>query len=57
VTVTADDGLVVALRMARVWHVSPVEVLRMPSDIVMAGLQHDDFLGEYEMACIELNKK
>lgn len=33
-----------------------MSILKMPTDIVMAALEYEDFLGDYERAYIELNK-
>lgn len=56
---SADDALGVALRLARQGYGSgdPRRVLRMPSDIVLAALQYENFLADYEAAYIELNRE
>lgn len=46
----------IALRLAKAGYGSPMEVLAMPSDLVMTALSYERFLGEYEEAYISLNK-
>lgn len=53
---TAKASIAVALSLAYEWHVSPLEVLRMPVDLVMAGVRYKEFRNDYERKFVELNK-
>jgi hypothetical protein len=44
----------VALQLAKVWHVTPDKVLQTPSDLVIAGLLFEKFTIEYQERYIEL---
>lgn len=52
-----DPALLAALKLSREGYGSPVEILEMPTDVVMAALEHSNFLAEYESTATELNKE
>lgn len=57
--IKASLALMVALRLAeKGWGGGdPEKVLQMRADLVMAGVQRQDYLADYERAYMELNKK
>jgi hypothetical protein len=48
----------VALRLAKAgyWQGDPGIILKAPSDLVLAALQYENFVSDYERAAFELNK-
>lgn len=55
----ADDALGIALRLARkgYWGGDPGVILKMPTDVVLAAVQYENFLADYEAAYVELNRE
>ena len=51
-----DTALLTAVRLAREGYGSPDAILNMPTDVVMAAVQHSLFCAEYEETAAELNK-
>jgi precorrin isomerase len=51
-----DTALLTAVRLAREGYGSPDAILAMPTDLVMAMVEHSVFHSEYEATMIELNK-
>lgn len=51
-------ALGVALRLAKggYWQGDPGLVLKAPSDLVLAALQYENFVSDFERATIDLNK-
>ena len=45
-----------AVKLARVWGVSPDAVLATRVDLVLAAVQYEKFVDEYQAAYLELNK-
>lgn len=52
-----DTALLTAVRLAREGYGSPEAILNMPTDVVVAALQHSLFCAEYEETAAELNKE
>lgn len=52
-----DSALLIAVRLAREGYGDPQTLLKTPSDIVLACLQHSEFLADYEKAFSALNKE
>lgn len=57
VTVRLDDGLMIALKLARAGYGGgdPMRIMEWPADIVVAALQYEKFRGDYEQAYLNLN--
>lgn len=47
----------IALKLAKVWHVTPSKVLREPTDKVIAALVYERFLNQYEAKMIDLTRE
>ena len=47
----------VALQLAKVWHVTPDRVLQTPTDLVLGGLAFEKFTMEYQEKYIEIIKE
>ena len=47
----------VAIKLAKIWHVTPDQVLKTRSDLVMSALAYEKFLSEYEEKAFEMNKE
>lgn len=47
----------VALRLAKIWHVHPEAVLKTRIDIVIDALQYESFLQELEETTILMNRE
>ncbi len=54
---TEDDEIVIALKLSRAGYGRPDEILKMPTDIVLAALNYEQFVNEYEAEFIELNRE
>lgn len=52
-----DESLLIALRLSKSGYGKPTEILKMPSDVVIAALEYEDFANKYESRFIELNKE
>lgn len=50
-----DEATLVSLRLSKEGYGSPVEVLGMPTDIVLAALDYVTFIGDYEQTSHCLN--
>lgn len=50
-----DEATLVALRLGKEWHISPMAVLDMPTDKVLDALQYVTFIGDYEQTQHVLN--
>lgn len=50
-----DEAMLVGLRLAKEGYGSPVEVLAMPTDVVLAALEYVTFIGDYEQTAHVLN--
>lgn len=57
IQIDADDTIVIALQLAKVWHVTPDRVLETPADLVIAGLLFEKFTIEYQEKYLELTKE
>lgn len=51
--------MLIALRLAKAGYAGgdPERILKMRADIVIAALQYEGFIGDYEAAYIELNRE
>jgi len=51
--------MMIALRLAKAGYAGgdPERVLKMRADVVIAAMQYEVFLGDYERAYIELNRE
>ena len=47
----------VALQLAKVWHVTPDKVMDTPSDLVIGGLLFEKFTMEYQEKYLEIIKE
>jgi len=52
-----EESTLVALRLSKEGYGSPVAILDMPADIVLAALEYSNFCSDYEETAHELNKK
>lgn len=52
-------ALGIALRLAKAgwWQGDPGRTLKAPADEVMAAIQYENFLSEYEQVSLEINKE
>jgi hypothetical protein len=50
-------GLALKLARAGYWQGDPGRIMQAPSDEVLAALQYEEFVAEYESATIELNRE
>jgi hypothetical protein len=50
-----DEAQLVALRLSKEGFGSPVDVLAMPTDIVLAALDYSGFISDYEQTSHSLN--
>ena len=48
--------MLVALRLSKEWHCRPDEVLSAPTAIVIAAIEYETFLADYEAEAFELNR-
>lgn len=49
--------MMVALRLAKVWHVLPEQVLKARVDLVIDAIQYESFLNSLEETTIEMNRE
>lgn len=52
-----DGAMMTALSLAEKWHCSPQTVLDTPADLVLAALEYQQFMNEYQETTTELNKE
>lgn len=52
-----DSALLAALKLAREGYGTPEAILQMPADIVLAAIEHSNFIADYESTAVELNKE
>ena len=50
-----DEAQLVALRLSKEGFGSPVDILAMPTDIVLAALEYSTFISDYEQTAHVLN--
>jgi hypothetical protein len=55
--VEADEALMVALQLAKIWHVTPDKILETATDLVISGIQFEKFTIEYQEKYIEMVKE
>ena len=49
--------MITALRLAKAGYGTPVELLTMPSDVVLYAVAYERFLQEYEATFLALNRE
>lgn len=51
-----DPGLLAVLRLSKEGYGTPVEIRRMPVDVVLGALEYSRFMRDYEETYLALNQ-